>query len=219
MAEVGCLKDGNFQNLEASRIMLGTSSLAAPLETNGKNVLDIVTTQTGGDHNILLNATHLNSIYYITAARAGQAAFIKLPLLTECSPGDKITFFLAVEPAVDLRIIQQDANDEIYGTVPVYAPTSSSGAQASAATIMAVFPGGATTGVQFGAGVTKANIGSTLTFTCIGGTETLTQAVADPATNLLAIPVTDTSGSTKNWHISGFIVGDANAMKGTSIVV
>ena len=36
MAEVGCLKDGNFQNLEASNILLGSKSLVAPLSSQGK---------------------------------------------------------------------------------------------------------------------------------------------------------------------------------------
>ena len=36
MGEVGCLKDGNFQNLQSEQIMLGNSSLVAPLATSAQ---------------------------------------------------------------------------------------------------------------------------------------------------------------------------------------
>ena len=39
MAEVGCLKDGNFQNLQSQQIMLGNNSLVAPIIHSGKIII------------------------------------------------------------------------------------------------------------------------------------------------------------------------------------
>ena len=66
MAESGCLKDVCAQNIEDSSIMLGTSSLVAPIATTGKNVFDTITVPSDATaRDFTLDATHLNSVYYI----------------------------------------------------------------------------------------------------------------------------------------------------------
>ena len=151
---------------QADNITLGSNSLVGPIESSGNNVFDTITVPSAvAARDFSLNATHLNSIYYITGARATNAQIIRLPHLDVCSPGDKITIFLATEPnGVTLDIMQYDADDKIYGAVPVYAPTGDAAA-ATDVPCMAVFS--AKGGVRFVTGVTGANIGSTLTFTCI----------------------------------------------------
>jgi hypothetical protein len=220
MAEVGCLKDGNFQNLEASSIMLGSSSLVAPLETTGKTVFDTVTAPAAAVGAVTqLTAVHLNSIYYITAARAASTAgsaatIIRLPDLTGCSAGDKITFFVAVEPdTISVDIMQAVAADKVYGALPVY---TACGNAAVAGDTVTVAPFVGSGGVRFIDGVTGANIGSTITFTCVGGTTKYLTADTTPATSALATPTLTTAA--KNWHVSGFIVGDTTAMTGAAVV-
>ena len=196
---------------QADNITLGSNSLVGPIESSGNNVFDTITVPSAvAARDFSLNATHLNSIYYITGARATDNQIIRLPHLDVCSPGDKITIFLATEPnGVTLDIMQYDADDKIYGAVPVYAPTGDAAA-ATDVPCMAVFS--AKGGVRFVTGVTGANIGSTLTFTCIGGNKTFGPADTTPADDDNAIPVSTTV--TKNWHISGFIVGDSTSMTG-----
>lgn len=199
---------------QADNITLGSNSLVGPIESSGNNVFDTITVPSAAAaKDFSLNATHLNSIYYITGARATDDQIIRLPHLDVCSPGDKITIFLATEPnGVTLDIMQYDADDKIYGAVPVYAPTGDAPA-ATDVPCMAVFD--AKGGVRFATGVTRANIGSTLTFTCIGGNKTFGPADTTPADDDNAIPVSTTV--TKNWHISGFIVGDSTSMTGGGV--
>ena len=201
---------------QADNITLGSNSLVGPIESSGNNVFDTITVPSAAAaRDFSLNATHLNSIYYITGARASNNQIIRLPHLDVCSPGDKITIFLATEPTtISLDIMQYDADDKIYGAVPVYAPTRDVAAAATDVPCMAVFS--ASGGVRFITGVTGANIGSTLTFTCIGGNKTFGPADTTPADDDNAIPVSTTV--TKNWHISGFIVGDSTSMTGDDIV-
>ena len=84
---------------QADNITLGSNSLVGPIESSGNNVFDTITVPSAAAaRDFSLNATHLNSIYYITGARASNAQIIRLPHLDVCSPGDKITIFLATEP-------------------------------------------------------------------------------------------------------------------------
>ena len=215
MAEVGCLKDGAFQNLQATSIMLDNSSLVAPLATTGKNVIDNITVPSAAAaRDFTLDATHLNSVYYITGARATNAQIIRLPNLSVCSPGDKITFFCSTEPnTVSLDIMQAVAADKVYGAVPVYSIVGDAPA-ATDVPIMGVWA--AAGGIRFITGATGANIGTTVTFTCIGGNTTMSPTDPTPEDDANALPVSTTV--VKNWHISGFVVGDATSMTGTALV-
>ena len=89
MAEVGCLMDGQFQNLRASNIMLGTSSLVAPVETTGKVVVDVSASAAV----VMDAATHANSIY-IFAKTPAEARAVTLPALSTMNAGEKIVFIL-----------------------------------------------------------------------------------------------------------------------------
>jgi hypothetical protein len=225
MAETGCLKDGNFQNLEAQQIMLGTASLVAPLETTGKNAFDTITTGTGDGVTVTLGEEHLNSIYYINPVGGRKSAnqFIKLPILDDCSAGDKIIFYLAVVTAesYELDIMQGQTADRIYGAVPVYTACGNTAIAGDTVT-MAIWGGNGATGqldggIRYVAGATGAGIGTTITFTCIGGTTTYETAATTPSSLPDATP-TVKAASTKNWHISGFIVGNLTGMTGEEIV-
>jgi len=217
MAEVGCLKDGNFQNLQSEQIMLGNSSLVAPLASTGKNVLDTITVPSAAAaRDFTLDSTHLNSVYYITGARATNAQIIRLPNLSVASPGDKITFFCSTEPtSVSLDVMQAVAADKIYGAVPVYAILDNNAGAATDNQCMAVWAAGG--GIRFITGVTGANVGTTVTFTCIGGNTTMSPTDTTPADDANALPVSTTV--VKNWHISGFVVGDVTSMTGGSAVL
>lgn len=89
MAESGCLKDGNFQNLQAQQLQLATSTLSAPLESSGKLVVH--TTDAALDLNA---ADHANSIV-VLAKTPTQARLIKLPALSTMKAGEKIVFVVA----------------------------------------------------------------------------------------------------------------------------
>ena len=60
MAESGCLKDANFQNMEAQQIMLNNTSLVAPLVQQGKITIDA---GDGSEADVTLTNANANSIY------------------------------------------------------------------------------------------------------------------------------------------------------------
>jgi hypothetical protein len=210
----GSMHDGHFDILTANKAILNGGNLLAPVEASGKNVLDTISVPSAAAaRDFTLNATHLNSVYYITGARATNAQIIRLPNLNVCNPGDKITFYLSTEPnTVSLDIMQAVAADKVYGAVPVYAIAGDAGA-ATDVPCMAVWA--AAGGIRFITGVTGANVGTTVTFTCIGGKSTFSPTDTTPADDANALPVSTTV--TKNWHISGFVVGDATSMTGAVV--
>jgi hypothetical protein len=90
MGEIGCLKDGNFQNLEASTIMLGNSTL---------RVAGFVNIGTAGGVAQTTAATSLvkNSVHIINGDIDGTDSMtVTLPALAEVpAVGDFYTFLLA----------------------------------------------------------------------------------------------------------------------------
>lgn len=90
MAESGCLKDGNFQNLEAQQIMLGNNSLRIAGFVN-------IGTPGGGAQTTAATALSKNSVHIINGDIDGTDSMtVTLPALAEVpSVGDFYTFFLA----------------------------------------------------------------------------------------------------------------------------
>ena len=93
MGEVGCLKDGNFQNLQSQQIMLGTANLVSPVIHSGKIILDAITNAGGGAgtaSNITLTAADMNNIIFLKGATVTTARIIKLPSLATVNAGDRV---------------------------------------------------------------------------------------------------------------------------------
>ena len=87
MGEVGCLKDGNFQNLETQQLMLGGSRIDASLESSGALQLDAVANGA--------IAFAKNSILYMSVIN-DDARTITLPELSTLQDGDKFLFIIGV---------------------------------------------------------------------------------------------------------------------------
>ena len=87
MGEVGCLKDGNFQNLETQQLMLGGSRIDASLESSG--ILQIDAAATGAIE------FAKNSILFMSAVNT-DARTITLPELSTLQDGDKFLFIIGI---------------------------------------------------------------------------------------------------------------------------
>ena len=85
MAETGCLKDGNFQNLETQQLMLGGSRIDASLESSGALQLD------NAANGAIAFAK--NSILYMSVINDA-ARVITLPELSTLQDGDKFLFII-----------------------------------------------------------------------------------------------------------------------------
>ena len=87
MGEVGCLKDGNFQNLETQQLMLGGSRIDASLESSG--ILQIDAAANGAIE------FAKNSILFMSAVN-DDARTITLPELSTLQDGDKFLFIIGI---------------------------------------------------------------------------------------------------------------------------
>ena len=113
MGEVGCLKDGNFQNLEASSIMLGTNSLVAPIESSGLITIDA---GDGSEVDVTLTNADAGRIYIFTTNLTDSAKVINLPALSTMNIGDQILFVVATTMAGNTATITAEGA-KIIGTV------------------------------------------------------------------------------------------------------
>ena len=173
MAEVGCLKDGHFQNLESSSIMLGTASLVAPVETTGKIVFD----SSASGAVTMTAATHANSIYFLGKTPSGARA-ITLPALSTMNAGDKIVFIVVEESGTGSNIVTisekaSDDTNKIIGTVTVVTGGAADANSKLTDLIATSGDGVGVTNVLLSADTSGDDAGSqgtNLVFTCVGST-------------------------------------------------
>ena len=171
MAESGCLRDGIFQNLSTTKLVLGSTTLNEPIENTGK--VTVISTDAAST---LTAADNSNSIVLITKTPTTQR-IISLPALSTMNAGDKITFVVAEEMAAHATntfTIQEDTASDtnvIYGCVTVV--SGGDAATGSALTNLVATNGDAVgvTNIILSA-ATDSNVagsaGSVLTLTCIG---------------------------------------------------
>lgn len=217
MAEVGCLKDGNFQNLEASNILLGSKSLVAPLSSQGKVIIDNISTITAaGDGDVTLTNTHMGSVYIISGT-AGNNRKIILPSIDTVNAGSQILFvFTGTPDTSQITILTQ--NDEVfYGVIEVSVAANTDQDFSGTLKVAGQLPVSNLTdksnGIVLKTGVAAADAGSRFLFTCIGGTSyTAVEGGADGDAATL------TTGTSKVWLVEGNAVCDSAAPTGADIV-
>ena len=219
MAEVGCLKDGHFQNLEASNILLGSKSLVAPLSSQGKIILDPIAALTdAGDGNVTLDSTHMGSVYIISGVLSAHGRSITLPDITQVNVGEQILFVVtgSVDASERLSILTTGTN-LFYGVVEVSVAANVAQNFAGALKTVGQLPvtnAAATAhGIGLLNGATGCNTGSRFLFTCVGGTShTAGEGGAGGTVATL------TAGTDKVWLVEGNAVCDATAPTGGAIV-
>jgi hypothetical protein len=109
MAEVGCLRDANFQNLNAQQIMLGNNTL---------RVAGFVNLDSGGDDALAVPATGLtaNSVHIIGGNGTGGAVTVTLPTGTAVpNVGDFYTFLIGAQSTTGHEITIGAATDKLVG--------------------------------------------------------------------------------------------------------
>jgi len=114
MGEIGCLKDGNFQNLETQQLMLGGSSIHNTIESSGLLLID--TTVAVGDTPLVANRIH-----YIADTPTG-ARTLTFPALSTLSNGDKFLIVMANDADATHFITITAPSACIIGTV-LFVPT------------------------------------------------------------------------------------------------
>ena len=218
MAETGCLKDGNFQNLQSSNILLGNKSLVAPLASQGKVIIDNITSLTGaGDGDVTLTATHMGSVY-ILSGQAGGNRKITLPALSDVNAGEQILFLITGTPHSSQITILTSSTDLFYGVVELsvagnkatdYTDETYKGAGQIPASNLA----NTAHGIKLLTGDTACDSGSRFLFTCLGGTS-YTAAEGGSGGTVATL----TEGTTKVWLLEGNAVCDTTQPTGGSLV-
>ena len=169
MAEVGCLKDGHFQNLEVNKLLVNNKDIRSRSTTS-------VVVAGGAD----LAITAVKNTLYIIDDAAGGERVLTLPALSSVNLGD----FVSVHVSVALDDNDESYNitcsgtDKIYGNVTVGNAIAGSAAVANGAGLLNnvshinVFDKAmvALSGDQDNEGV--GTIGSTITLTAIEGSGT-----------------------------------------------
>lgn len=220
MAEVGCLKDGLFQNLQSQQIMLGTNSLVSPVVHSGKIILDAITNGAAGagdESNITLGAENLNTIIFLKGVIATTARVITLPALSVANIGDRIVIYLLADASTTFTI-DGAGDDEILGTLNLTQSANSTftSAQNPPNLILPVIAGEADSdkGIVLGTGVGKANAGTMVSLTCVGGSSiTMTQNETAGGTEAV-----QTTGTQKIWLIEGNAACDSANPTGADII-
>ena len=112
MAETGCMKDANFQNLEAQQIMLGNNTL---------RVSGFVSLDDGGTNAEAVAATGLtpNAVHILGGNLTGGTITVTLPTGAANVPnvGDFYTFLIGIKSTTGHTIQIGTANDKIVGAV------------------------------------------------------------------------------------------------------
>ena len=175
MAESGCLRDINVNNLEATNIMLGSNSLVAPLETKGKITIDA---GDGSEADVTLTASDAGTIYVFTTDLAAGAKVINLPALAGLKIGDQFIFIVATTMGSNTATITCPDGARIVGTVGMANGDVDGGASFSIKSV--------------GTGPAKTNV-------VLTGADT-NNAAGSAGTKILLTVV----GAKSNWLVSGF---------------
>ena len=129
MSEVGCLKDGNFQNLEATDVNVTNLTISGRLNTNltthflsvdgvdGVTAITATTAATATGQTFLPNTLN---VFDITRTATDVLGF-QLPLLSSTSPGDVIrvivTKITGTDTSAAIYHINVKGTDKILGSV------------------------------------------------------------------------------------------------------
>ena len=177
MAESGCLRDANFQNIDTAVLRVNNASVAVPVENTGKLTVDVAATGSIGTAAGSSAATYANSIYILAKTPSG-ARTIFLPALSTVSAGDKIVFVVAEQSGTGSNIVTiSEATDSdtntIFGCVTMVGGGDSVTGQKMTDLIASTGDAIGVTTIALSAdtsGDDAGTEGSVLTFTCIGST-------------------------------------------------
>ena len=217
MAETGCLKDGNFQNLESSNILLGGKSLVAPLSSQGKVIIDDITSLTSaGDGDVTLTNTHMGSVYIISGQATGNRT-ITLPSIDTVNAGEQILFVVTGTPHNSQVTIVTSNDDLFYGVVEVSLAVNVASDYSGSLTVAGQLPVSNLTdtsnGIALVSGAAGCDAGSRFLFTCVGGTS---YTAAEGGTDATAAVLR--KGTNRVWLVEGNAVCDTTAPTGQGIV-
>ena len=176
MAEAGCLRDINVNNLEATNIMLGSNSLVAPLETQGKIIIDA---GNGDNDDVTLTASDAGTIYVFTTDLTNSAKVINLPALASLKIGDQFMFIVATTMGSNTATITCPDGARIVGTVGMANGDVDGGLSFSIKSV--------------GTGPAKTNV-------VLTGDDGTNNAAGSAGTKILLTVV----GAKSNWLVSGF---------------
>ena len=207
MAEAGCLRDANFQNLQAQQIMLGNNSL---------RVAGFVSLNSGATAAVTVPATSLtaNSVHIIggdgaaAGAAAGGAVSVTLPSGTAVpNVGDFYTFLIGAKSInTGHRIILGDTtNDKLVGGLQYIRVPNTGEIVGAAQNAVYITPNQSTTTdhrIVLDADLDNSGgvEGTWITFTYIGTPWT-------------------TNGSEHTWYISGQVISDDVDGDGTAVFI
>ena len=175
MAETGCLNDISVHNLESTNIMLGGKSLVAPIETQGKIVIDA---GDGSEADVNLTASQAGTMVVFTTDMTASAKVYNLPALAGLNPGDQFMFLVATTMGSNTVTITCPDGAKIVGTVGLANGDVDGGTSFSIKSV--------------GTGPAKTNI-------VLTGANT-DNAAGAAGTKILCTVV----GASSNWLVSGF---------------